>query len=95
MTRYRKKPVVVDAIRVSEALLIIYGDGPDKLPEWFRNAYSRDGAISTAGAGGMLVKTLEGVMQANKEDWIICGVSGECYPCKPDIFAKTYDAVEE
>lgn len=37
------------------------------------------------------IKTLEGIMTANRGDWIIRGVNGEYYPCKPDIFEKTYD----
>lgn len=41
------------------------------------------------------IQTLEGVMHANAGDWIITGVKGECYPCKPDIFEATYEAVEE
>ena len=40
------------------------------------------------------IKTLEGTMTASRGDWIIKGVSGEFYPCKPDIFAKTYELVE-
>ena len=39
------------------------------------------------------VKTLEGVMEGNKGDWLIKGVNGELYPCKPDVFAKTYEKV--
>lgn len=39
------------------------------------------------------IETLEGVMTANPGDWIITGVNGERYPCKPDIFAKTYEPV--
>ena len=41
------------------------------------------------------IRTLEGVMTASNLDWIIKGVNGEFYPCKPDIFEKTYEAVEE
>lgn len=40
------------------------------------------------------IQTLEGEMTANVGDWIITGVNGEVYPCKPDIFAKTYEQVE-
>jgi len=40
------------------------------------------------------IKTLEGIMQANKGDWIIAGINGEKYPCKPDIFKKTYKLYE-
>jgi len=41
------------------------------------------------------IETLEGTMRADPGDWIITGVNGECYPCKPDIFEATYDIVEE
>jgi hypothetical protein len=41
------------------------------------------------------IPTLKGVMQANTGDWIIRGVAGEIYPCKPDIFAMTYEAIKE
>jgi hypothetical protein len=43
----------------------------------------------------MKIKTLEGVMTANIGDWIIQGVNGEIYPCKPDIFEKTYELLKE
>ena len=42
---------------------------------------------------GKIIETLEGMMQANPFDWIITGVNGEQYPCKPDIFEKTYEKV--
>jgi hypothetical protein len=42
---------------------------------------------------GIDIPTLEGVMHASPGDWIIRGVHGECYPCKPDIFEKTYEKV--
>lgn len=41
------------------------------------------------------IETLEGTMRANVGDWIITGVNGEQYPCKPDIFAKSYEAIED
>lgn len=41
------------------------------------------------------IDTLEGQMKADKGDWIITGVNGEQYPCKPEIFDKTYDVLEE
>lgn len=43
----------------------------------------------------MYIETLEGIHKANPGDWIITGVHGEQYPCKPDIFAKTYEKVED
>ena len=53
------------------------------------------GLAQPAAAGGAVIPTLEGVMRASLGDWIIKGVKGEFYPCKPDIFAATYDAVNE
>jgi hypothetical protein len=44
---------------------------------------------------GLYITTLEGVMRADKGDWIIKGVKGELYPCKPDIFEMTYEQVYE
>lgn len=81
--KFRKKPVVVKAVQWE-------GDNVDEV-----NAL-------IAGAGGTvefyedygLVYTLEGLMRANKGDWIILGVAGELYPCKPDIFEATYEKVE-
>lgn len=78
MTRYRKKPITIEAFRL----------GYDEPPEW---------AISV---GDMFdssvcqIATLEGVMIANKGDYIIKGVQGELYPCKPDIFEETYEVVD-
>ena len=43
----------------------------------------------------LIIKTLEGDMKASVGDWIITGINGEQYPCKPDIFKKTYEPVEE
>lgn len=61
MAKYRKKPIVVEAQRTDETVVI---------------------------------HTLEGDMTASPGDYIITGVKGEKYPCKPDIFAKTYEPVE-
>ncbi|UYZ06183.1 hypothetical protein CFBP5507_07895 [Agrobacterium salinitolerans] len=83
MTKYRKKPVVIEAIQTplnAEKLAI--------LSEW------QGGADISVGSTGIVISTLEGEMTAGKGDWIIKGVKGELYPCKPDIFAATYEAVE-
>jgi hypothetical protein len=50
---------------------------------------------STNGTDPFIIKTLEGEMTVSPGDWIIQGVNGELYPCKPDIFEKTYEPVEE
>ena len=82
MSKFKKKPVVIDAWELEynthciDALIEIIG-------------------VDTAsrGADGSLkIKTLEGVMTAVTGDYIIKGVQGEFYPCKPDIFKQTYDA---
>lgn len=52
-------------------------------------------SYETPDAQVIKIETLEGVMDASIGDWIIKGVNGEFYPCKPDIFEKTYEAVEE
>mgnify|MGYP000422492733 CR=1 FL=1 len=60
--KFRKKPVIVEAYKTNEELMI---------------------------------QTLEGNMKASPGDWIITGVHGEKYPCKPDIFEKTYEPIED
>jgi hypothetical protein len=92
--RFRKKPVEVEAVRYdggnSEAVLAFMG-GP-------RQAEVTEGTIPGPGRGispALVIHTLEGNMTASVGDWIIRGVRGEFYPCKPDIFAATYEAVGE
>lgn len=54
-----------------------------------------DNLVCPPFTGTLIIKTLEGDMRAEKGDWIIKGTIGEFYPCKPDIFEKTYEPVEE
>lgn len=90
MAKYRKKPVVVDVIqwRANEMLLKDVID--------FFGGMNALGAksISKHPGGKLIVETLEGSMTASDGDWIIKGVKGEIYPCKPDIFEQTYEMVE-
>jgi hypothetical protein len=93
--KYRKKPVVIDAVRCSEVLHKAQRDWY-ALPDWIIAAY---GGKNEAGVRslvftneGVHITTLEGTMLAEPTDWIIRGVKGEFYPCKPDIFAATYDS---
>jgi len=82
--QYRKKPVVIEAIQFNGGWS---GDG-----EVIANWIGKNAEWSSEVDGGMLtIFTLEGAMMAIKGDWIIKGVNGEFYPCKPDIFAKTYE----
>lgn len=82
--KYRKKPVVIDACQLSSE---------DPLPEWMECAFTA-GRIDRVG-NKFVVDTLEGAMVANQDDYIVMGVEGELYPCKPSVFEKTYEKVEE
>jgi hypothetical protein len=88
---FRKKPVVIKAIRCSEAIYAAAHEWQE-LPDWLRAAYDKGGVVFTNKF--ISLPTLEGTMRAERDDWIICGVSGEVYPCKPDIFEATYEPVE-
>jgi hypothetical protein len=90
-TKFRKKPVVIEAMQLP--------DNPDRgrtvaetnaILAWIG---TNEGVARTR-AGCVFIQTLEGDMQASPGDWIIRGVQGEFYPCKPDIFAATYEAVQ-
>ena len=83
--KYRKKPVVVEAFQLTEKLLEEKG----WTEEYIGNRkikHRLDHAI---------IQTLEGEMIANIGGYIITGVKGEIYPCKPDIFKQTYELVED
>ena len=95
VSQYRKKPVVIDAIQWTGDNLfdvITFTDGePDlKCPV---TSEKWEDYKSFVKHFGFQIKTLEGMMSADKGDYIIKGVKGEFYPCKPDIFAATYEAV--
>ena len=90
MAKFRKKPIVIEAIQWSGlpgdiTLFSELGTGDRPLSL---------GASDHADRYDLCVETLEGVMTANPNDWIIQGVQGEIYPCKPDIFEATYEAVD-
>lgn len=90
--KYRKKPIVIEAIKCKVAMMG-FAHTWSLLPDWLVKAYDKGGVVSTP--KGIYLPTLEGSMLAQPDDWIICGVNGELYPCKPDIFEKTYEPVEE
>jgi hypothetical protein len=83
MPKFRKKPVVIEAVQNTAALL------PAELHAFLG---SFDGAHVEGQS--ILIATLEGEMRADPGDWIIKGVKGEFYPCKPDIFEATYEPAE-
>lgn len=95
MSRFRKKPVVIDAVQLTWAnwseVCEFAGVGvlSDGRPE---GTYKDlDGDALPDGGPGLLIPTLEGLHLAKPGDWIIRGVKGELYPCKPDIFEATYE----
>ena len=77
--KYRKKPVVIEAVKWS-------GNNLDEILEFV-------GEPAYVVGGELFIKTFEGDHQANVGDFVIKGVAGEFYPCKPDIFYKTYEPV--
>ena len=84
VAKYRKKPVVIEAIQVDSHDF----DGLLEIVKW-------SGGIPVDEDDHVIaIDTLEGRMFADHGDWIIKGVKGEFYPCKPDIFEATYEPVE-
>lgn len=82
MPKFRKKPVVIEAVQWTGG------------PSWPAISALNDGIICHSHYQTLSFRTLEGTMTASLGDWIIKGVKGEVYPCKPDIFSQSYDAVE-
>ena len=85
MPKYRKKPVEIDAIQwTGQNLAAVLGFIDDT--KTGTDVVDINGSAKTLG-----IQTLEGTMRADAGDWIIRGVKGELYPCKPDIFEATYE----
>lgn len=93
--KYRKKPVVIEAMRLENNYNSIVN-----VVEWVENIdmstslIGMNATVKNIQDHGFFINTLEGKMRADFGDYIIKGVAGEFYPCKPDIFEKTYEAVE-
>jgi hypothetical protein len=99
---FRKKPVIIEAVQYT-----CTADNLREITDWARSCNNQAVRIDTETRNRsaehpegfdypvLKIETLEGVMQASVGDWIIKGVNGEFYPCKPDIFEKTYDTAEE
>ena len=80
MAKYRKKPIVIEAMQYT-------GKNYDEIYSFC--------AVSYPDKGVVIIPTLEGKMICNVGDWVIKGAKGEFYPCKPDIFEKIYEVVDE
>lgn len=95
MTRFRKKPVIIEAFQMTEERRWDNNDWP----EWLNKAWNFEpcvlGSLAPCTQGNLLkIMTLKGVRRVEWNDWIIQGVQGELYRCKPDIFEQTYEAVD-
>lgn len=95
--KYRKKPIVIEAFQYDGDL--IFQDGTPYAPEWAMEAFGNgtiyyDSLTPDSPPCELFIQTLEGVHHVSVGDFIIQGVNGELYPCKPDIFAKTYEPAE-
>ncbi|UAK17565.1 PGDYG domain-containing protein [Sporolactobacillus terrae] len=90
MAKYRKKPIVVEAVQMTlnniDKLLDFMNIGEDERSVIWEHVIDMKKPF-------LVIETLEGDMKANVGDYIIKGVNGEYYPCKPDIFEKTYEPV--
>ena len=84
MAQFRKRPVVIEAVQWT-------GKNSLAIAEFMGEPFPDDAHTTDT----PIIHTLEGYLTASVGDWIIKGVKGEFYPCKPDIFEATYDVVEE
>lgn len=89
MSGFRKKPIVIEAWQIPP----FNGAFDPAPPSWLRKAIVDGRVRADKNCRGFLITTLEGEMRGDVGDWIIQGVKGELYPCKPDIFDATYEAV--
>ena len=92
---FRKKPVTVEAFQMTHEQMRSNVGWPKWLYEAFGLDPSKPGSFFMDMKGDLVIHTLEGTHRVSVNDWIIKGVQGELYPCKPDIFEKTYERVEE
>jgi hypothetical protein len=90
--KYVKKPVIVEAVRFTSD-----GGFGDDIPDWLHEAMLEGNVREYRTMSGMEfdVRTIEGIMRAKGDSYIIRGVKGELYPCRGDIFEETYQVVEQ
>lgn len=86
--KYRKKPIIIEAVKFE------IGMNLDDQPEWLHQAFD-EGTVVDNKNFTLSINTLGGTMTAQDGDYIIKGVNGELYPCKPDIFEKTYEDIRK
>lgn len=98
--KFKKKPIEVEAFQMTQERRMDNQDWPVWLHDAWQKGQGEVGAVFPAdypfsdGTDELKIHTPEGEMRVSFGDWIIRGVKGELYPCKPDIFEATYEAVE-
>lgn len=97
--RFRKKPVEIEAFQMTKERRQDNSEWPNWLHQAWQKDWHEDNAVScedypnSNGKDRLIINTLEGTHCVSWDDYIIQGVKGELYPCKPDIFKLTYDAI--
>lgn len=90
--KYRKRPIVVEAYQMTVENGSL--ESEKKWPEWLASAHESCVLGFDCATGLFRIKTLEGHLTVSWNDFIIQGIKGELYPCRPDVFEATYEAVE-
>lgn len=91
--KYKKKPVIIEAVEFKGFL---EDDDFSERPDWLLKAIYDDNIVKFFDKPGLLtINTLEGPIYASPGDFIIKGIQGEIYPCKPDIFKQTYESIND
>jgi len=90
MTKYRKKPVVIEAIQFTGNNIVEIIKFMQERANGDKSRYLRYNAKK----GEYFIPTLEGKYKLTEGDYVICGIKGEFYPCKPDIFEMTYEKAD-
>ena len=91
--KYRKKPVIIEAIQFDGST-----NSVERIKDWSEHLiefFAAERVNQTIYPSFLVIPTLEGNMTASVNDWVIKGIKGEFYPCKPDIFEGTYELVKE
>ena len=97
MAKFRKKPVVIEAFQMTKETRQDNSDWPEWMHKAWQKSFIEPGSLypsdfpDSDGTDKLKIHTLEGDHLVSWNDWIIQGVDGELYPCKPDIFERTYN----
>lgn len=102
MSKYRKKPIVIEAFQMTKERRLDNSEWPEWLNEAWQLPVKAKGSMFSSADGcsdgtkytSLFINTLEELFKIQWNDWIIRGIQGEIYPCKPDIFEATYESVD-